>query len=841
MRLPEWCSGLRPAQEQAIAEVVDAFAAGHRFVVLDGPTGCLAGDTRISVNRAGNQRWFTIAELVRKFNGGSTPKGRSKVLVFWRDDIPTMVQRAIVVPKYGLAVGLVPLVRAIDSGVRTTYTLRTRDGRAIRATADHRFALDGGAMVPLSALSIGDELLVDGGKGKKKTHFKPQYQYVQGLLNHPQKGAWPYRQPMHRLVVEAEKNGLRLDWYIAILRDRAADVSSLFFLSPEDAVHHVNHDPLDNRRENLEVHEHHDHHRLHAFEGAWVHVANRVVTDVVESIERFGEEPTYDLTVADDPHNFVANEFVVENSGKSLIGTMVPQVLETRAAYLCSTKSLQRQLVNDFPDAALIMGRSNFPTADEPERFGDPVRPLDASDCTKERVKVPACGACPDVGTQETKEKQPHCQWCHPSPDHCPYEIAKGTALRNDLIIANVNYFLSECNGPARLCGGIGPNGHAVGPHGRGLVVTDEVDTAEDTLLGHAEVYISARKARRWGLRPPDRKTVAERWPVWVSGYALEHLERVRAKIPRRDADVKALRERKSLTATIKGLRAIDFSTDNWVYQGSDADIRFKPVRVDGLAEGLLWRHGRRHLLMSGTVISPQNLAETLGIESYAYVEMPSTFAAVRRPVIVRPVADMSRKATLASERGNYATMGAEIVRILADHPGDRVLVHAVSYALTTHLVEFLSQALDTRLVVGYKTAREREDALAKFRATTGAVLVAPSLDRGIDLADDDCRVVIVAKVPFPDLGDKQVAARLYGAGGRSWYSVATIRSVVQMTGRAMRHEGDHMTAYVLDSQFATNVWRKDEHLFPRWFRDAVDLTGGVLTQRRRAAAAEAG
>jgi len=556
-----------------------------------------------------------------------------------------------------------------------------------------------------------------------------------------------------------------------------------------------------------------------------------------------GLRPAQEQAIAEVVGAFVqGHRFVVldgpTGAGKSLVGTMVAQELETRAAYLCSTKSLQRQLVNDFPDAALIMGRSNFPTADEPERFGDPVRPLDASDCTKERVKVPACGACPEGSGEPVEE--PHCQWCH-GVDACPYEIAKGTALRNDLIIANVNYFLSESNGPARLCGGIGPNGHAVGPHGRGLVVTDEADTAEATLLGHAEVYISARKARRWGLRPPDRKTVAERWPVWVSGYALEHLERVRAKIPRRDADVKALRERKSLTSTIEGLRAIDFSTDNWVYQGSDADIRFKPVRVDGLAEGLLWRHGRRHLLMSGTVISPQNLAETLGIESYTYVEMPSTFAAVRRPVIVRPVADMSRKATLASEKGNYATMGAEIVRILADHPGDRVLVHAVSYALTTHLVEFLSQALDTRLVVGYKTAREREDALAKFRATTGAVLVAPSLDRGIDLADDDCRVVIVAKVPFPDLGDKQVAARLYGAGGRSWYSVATIRSVVQMTGRAMRHEGDHMTAYVLDSQFATNVWRKDEHLFPRWFRDAVDLTGGVLTQRRRAAAAEAG
>lgn len=97
-------------------------------------------------------------------------------------------------------------------------------------------------------------------------------------------------------------------------------------------------------------------------------------------------------------------------------------------------------------------------------------------------------------------------------------------------------------------------------------------------------------------------------------------------------------------------------------------------------------------------------------------------------------------------------------------------------------------------------------------------------MDRGVDLKDDDCRVVVVAKVPFPYLGDKQVSARLHSPGGQAWYTVQTIRTLVQMTGRGVRHEDDWCESYVLDSVMLKQLWKKDKRLFPGWWAEAVDL-----------------
>jgi Rad3-related DNA helicase len=112
---------------------------------------------------------------------------------------------------------------------------------------------------------------------------------------------------------------------------------------------------------------------------------------------------------------------------------------------------------------------------------------------------------------------------------------------------------------------------------------------------------------------------------------------------------------------------------------------------------------------------------------------------------------------------------------------------------------------------------------LSGFKRSVAGVLVAPSMDRGVDLADDLCRVVVIAKVPFPYLGDRQVSARLHSPGGQTWYNVQTIRSIVQMTGRATRHSSDRSTSYILDSQFERQVWWKGRQLFPGWWTDALD------------------
>jgi Rad3-related DNA helicase len=182
----------------------------------------------------------------------------------------------------------------------------------------------------------------------------------------------------------------------------------------------------------------------------------------------------------------------------------------------------------------------------------------------------------------------------------------------------------------------------------------------------------------------------------------------------------------------------------------------------------------------------------------------------------VEPVANMVSK-----ETETQWPIAAERVQQIVDWHDERILVHTVSYKLADYLVAKIGPR-----AVTYRKASEREDALARFRQSPNGVLVAPSFERGIDLPYDQCRVVVVTKVPFPYLGDKQVSKRLYSRGGQGWYAMQTVRSLVQMTGRAMRHADDKCEIYIIDRQFMSNVWKKSRHLLPQWWKDALVMGG---------------
>jgi Rad3-related DNA helicase len=101
-------------------------------------------------------------------------------------------------------------------------------------------------------------------------------------------------------------------------------------------------------------------------------------------------------------------------------------------------------------------------------------------------------------------------------------------------------------------------------------------------------------------------------------------------------------------------------------------------------------------------------------------------------------------------------------------------------------------------------------------------VLVAPSMDRGVDLPGELCRVQVVMKLPHPYLGDAQVNARLRETeGGELWYQLETIRTLVQMTGRGVRSAEDWATTYVLDKQLVFK-WDDWVRWLPEWWADAV-------------------
>lgn len=496
-------------------------------------------------------------------------------------------------------------------------------------------------------------------------------------------------------------------------------------------------------------------------------------------------------------------------SGKTLMAELVRRELDSSALYVCNGKALQDQFAGDYSYAKVLKGRANYPT-----QSGGP--DVTAADCIATSFDSP-------------------CWHCEDGKPGCPYEIAKAQALGAELAVTNTAYFLTEANYVGNLSR-------------RELVIADECDTLEPLMMGFIEYEVPQRYMELVKLHPPKKGARKTTLIAWLGEYAASM-----KVLAAREKDVKRQR---AMVASWQGadrvgmelerdirLRAAD-SEDNgmWLrdYDREDDRLILKPVMVNHFGSGKLWRHGEKWLLMSATVISADEMADSLGLPwEFGVVQVPMTFPVENRKVVIAPVADVSFKAMDEA----VPKLAFAIARICEENPGVRVLVHTVSYDLTRKLAKALRFGdADCRLMGGdggrslftYDNAKTRDEALEKYKRTEGAVLLAPSMERGIDLPGDLCRVQVICKTPFPSLGDRQISARIHLPGGQMWYTVRTVRDVVQMCGRGVRSKDDWCLTYVLDQQFARNLWGKSKGLFPKWFQEAVDTKQDIRRLIRR-------
>lgn len=299
------CAGIKLGFTALDAQLEPGLQPGQVCIPL-AKTGCIQGDALIAVNRGGKGFTIKLKDLVDRWEGRKYA---------WDHSTDTYVQREV-----DGQVRLGRLVNAWCSGTKTTYTVTTETGRTIRATDEHPFLTERG-WLRLDELVEGDLVHVRGQRGGNGRSPKPVYA-KRTVPGHPYAGrrnvkAGGHSVPLHRLVAEAGLNGLDLDTFLD--RCRQGLTEGLAFLDPTAwAVHHIDHDPSNNDPGNLKVLTHPEHGALHAVEGAIRNVQINVAHERVVSVVLHGEEVTYDLEVADDPHNFMANGFVVHNTGKTL-------------------------------------------------------------------------------------------------------------------------------------------------------------------------------------------------------------------------------------------------------------------------------------------------------------------------------------------------------------------------------------------------------------------------------------------------------------------------------------------------------------------------------------------
>ena len=163
-------------------------------------------------------------------------------------------------------------------------------------------------------------------------------------------------------------------------------------------------------------------------------------------------------------------------SGKSLIAATVQRLIGKQMVYLCATKQLQDQILNDFSYARLLKGRSSYI-------------------CNKYRNMFP------EVSAEDcTNSKENPC----PHDSECYYLKAKREAISAPLAVLNIAYFLSEAN--------------YIGTFTDIEYLTiDECDVMEDQLMNFIEVAITSKQLSELDIQPPKFKTKFESWVEWAN------------------------------------------------------------------------------------------------------------------------------------------------------------------------------------------------------------------------------------------------------------------------------------------------------------------------------------
>ena len=282
--------------------------------------------------------------------------------------------------------------------------------------------------------------------------------------------------------------------------------------------------------------------------------------------------------------------------------------------------------------------------------------------------------------------------------------------------------------------------------------------------------------------------------------------------------------EHEILEAALARIRFfVDAEDREWIVRyppDIGATLELVPLTVTSMARELLSESADLVVLSSAYLGHRSALAECFGLEEATVRSLTSDspFALAQRRIDYRPVGRLSVTSLPRLEPALFDAVAA----ILAEHPREKGLIHAPSYAAGRRLVADLAgrgPAFSRRLI-WVESAQAKTRALDQHRAAaTPTVLVSPSLREGVDLPDDFLRFQVVTKMPYPDLGDPWTAARQ--SRDPRWYALETAKALVQAYGRSCRHADDHGVTYLLDGQFERFLAHY-RALLPAWFLDAA-------------------
>lgn len=351
--------------------------------------GCIDGDAEVSINykllessKHTSTKIMTLKKFYNLFRNNKNVKFSIRAL------------------KNDGWFGNVPVTNVVFSGVKETYKLTLDDDRFVCGTPDHLILTKDGYK-RLDELNIEkDEIVCNGttvckccggsenvitNKNRKFVGYCKKCMYKM-RDNHTRSGRVGF-------ISESDpdlyigKDGYMRIYYSDVRNHPNYRTDGLCYhiylmtkkigrgLSPNECVHHIDGDKLNNSINNLQLMTHSEHAKIHSQEKS-NHLrkdfikGNKLVVVLpkylkIKSIEPSGLKETYDVSVNDDCHNFIANKIVVHNCGKTLQTIYIAQELKERQGLehcmiICGVDSLRSNWKKEIEKhsnlSAMILG-----------------------------------------------------------------------------------------------------------------------------------------------------------------------------------------------------------------------------------------------------------------------------------------------------------------------------------------------------------------------------------------------------------------------------------------------------------------------------------------------------
>ena len=230
--------------------------------------------------------------------------------------------------------------------------------------------------------------------------------------------------------------------------------------------------------------------------------------------------------------------------------------------------------------------------------------------------------------------------------------------------------------------------------------------------------------------------------------------------------------------------------------------VRFNCAYEDKLIYEFFHKNTNSELLMSATIGDFDIYRTLIGGDNYPDTifkafEVPNTFDFKQSPIYYDTRYRMSYKEKAVST----PKVVQEVVEICTNEQNKdkRGIIHTGSYEISQELFKQLPPALRFR-AIPYNNAKERQEAIKRYKNSTNGILIGPSCIEGLDFPGDGCRFNIFMKLPYASLADNLVKAKM--ALFPDWYSLDVCSKLAQGIGRSVRFNGDWANNYILDACF---------------------------------------